>query len=90
VFLYNDLPWIPYHNTSIGLETYGFCAGLTATGENTLLEMVQQLKNLSDADFLRKMRMLKVRLIDCIYGNVLVHAAGCEVLFHLRWSGEPD
>jgi len=59
VFLYNDLPWIPYQNTSIGLETYGFCAGLTAAGENTLVEMVQQLKKLSDAEFLRKMSMLK-------------------------------
>lgn len=67
VFLYSDLPWIPYMNSNISIETFGsicytcrlinvmsvgFFAGMT-TSENTLQEMVSKLSNVTDLEYIR-------------------------------------
>ncbi len=58
VFLYSDLPWIPYMGSNISVETYGFSAGLTAS-ENGLRDMVHALKNLTAEEYGRKLANLK-------------------------------
>ncbi len=58
VWLYNDLSWAPYQGSNISIETYGFSAGLTAT-ENTVADMVHQLKNITAEQYSRKMAALK-------------------------------
>lgn len=57
VFLYNDVPWIPYRGTIYDVEQYGFVAGLT-TKENTLPQLVHQLKNMSDVEYQAKLTKL--------------------------------
>jgi hypothetical protein len=61
VFLYTDLPWIPYQNSSISVETYGFSAGLTSS-ENTLVSMVQQLRRVTNEELMQKLQILKASL----------------------------
>ncbi len=57
VFLYNDIPWIPYLGSNYSIETYGFVAGLTAT-ENTLVELVSNLSTLTSETYRSKLDKL--------------------------------
>jgi hypothetical protein len=57
VFLYNDLHWIPYFGSNISIETYGFMGGLTAS-ENTLIDLVHQLHNMTSEEYEAKLHRL--------------------------------
>eukprot|EP01036_Dinobryon_divergens_P022690 gene22690-30972_t len=70
VFLYTDLPWIPYQNSSISVETYGFSAGLTSS-ENTLVSMVQQLRKVTDKELMHKLQILKEVRFYFTYAGVV-------------------
>jgi hypothetical protein len=78
VFLYNDLPWIPYQNTSISVETYGFSAGWTSA-ENTLLEMLYKLKNMTTIEYNNKIEILKNIRFYFTYPGVIKQL---EMFFH--------
>lgn len=56
VFLYNDYAWIP--SVGIDIESYGFIARVNGTNVNTVPDMIQKIKNLSDADYQRKLQHL--------------------------------
>jgi hypothetical protein len=58
VFLYDDIGWIPYLNSTISIEKYGFSAGLTKT-QNTLPQLVHALNNVTQEEFEQKMENLK-------------------------------
>ena len=46
VFLWDDLPWIPYAGTNLSAEIIGLSAGLRATG-NSMREMVESVANMT-------------------------------------------
>lgn len=55
VFLYDDVPWIPYLGSNISIETYGFMAGLNATVASLQLPaLIHKLENTSDAEYRAK------------------------------------
>jgi hypothetical protein len=62
VFMYNDLPWIPYMGTNLSVETYGFSSGLTAQ-ENNVVAMVRNLSMLTMHDY----KILQGKLEDVRY-----------------------
>eukprot|EP01039_Chlorochromonas_danica_P004126 gene4126-4525_t len=57
VFLYNDIPWIPYQGTKFSVEYYGYVAGLTSK-ENTLISLVKNISELSEEDYQVKLSHL--------------------------------
>ncbi len=61
IFIYTDVPWIPYAGTEIGIETFGFVAHRNhETGANNLTELVHTLKNLTVFEYEKKIKHLKV------------------------------
>jgi hypothetical protein len=46
-FLYDDVPWIPYMNSSISIDYYGFQAGLNDT-THTLSQLIHRFKSTTD------------------------------------------
>ena len=56
VFLYDDIPWIPYNGTNISCETFGYQGGLHA--QETLHELVWRLGNETDSGYQKKLQKL--------------------------------
>lgn len=50
VFLYDDVPWIPYFGSNISIETYGFVGGYQSA-EHDLVAMVKQLHDLTPSQY---------------------------------------
>lgn len=58
VLMYDDTPWIPYRNTSISVEVFGFIAGLRGS-DDTIEIMIQKIQSQSQEDFHRHLKSLK-------------------------------
>lgn len=58
IFLYDDVPWIPYHRTNISVETFGFAARKSEDGANTLRTTLEAVKNLTDLEYRQKLQNL--------------------------------
>lgn len=54
VFLYDDMPWIPYPGTNISVETFGFAAALMHD-KNTIPQMVYNIKNMTEVEYQRRL-----------------------------------
>jgi hypothetical protein len=59
VFIYDDVAWLPYQNTSISIEKYGFFAGLN-NPINSLAKVVFDMKSLSTNEYDLKLKNLEI------------------------------
>lgn len=57
-FLYDDVAWIPYQGTNLSVETFGFYSGLN-DAVRSLPNLVQQIKNLTDDQYSKKLALLQ-------------------------------
>lgn len=94
VFLYNDIPWIPYQGSEFSIETYGYVAGLTGS-ENTLVELVQNLSKLTADEYAAKLyRLSEVRHAFTYHGilheiDMFLREPFGETGGHLRCTQHP-
>ena len=67
VFLWDDVPWIPYHGTNLSVEHFGFQRGLKpikgADREISLESLVDEMHSMTEQQYKHKM----VRLHDARY-----------------------
>ena len=62
VFLYDDVPWIPYPRTNISAETFGLVGRKSSDGVDTLALAMEKMKNMTDAEYKQKLQhLLSVR-----------------------------
>jgi hypothetical protein len=54
IFLYNDLPWIPYEGSNLSVSAYGFSAGLTHHS-NELPALIHTLHNMTRQSYQEKL-----------------------------------
>jgi hypothetical protein len=54
VFLYTDLPWIPYQGSNISIETYGFISDSNGIGS-----LVGKISKTSQQDYEQKLEQVK-------------------------------
>ena len=54
VYLYDDVPWLPYQNTPIALSTFGYMGQM-----NHLDELFQQLLQVNSSEVAEKMLQLQ-------------------------------
>jgi hypothetical protein len=54
-FLYDDIPWIPYQGSELSVETFGF-----SSHTNNIKDTVQLLKNMTDAEYDRRISVMKL------------------------------
>jgi hypothetical protein len=60
VFVYDDLPWIPYDGSNISVGLYGFSGGLNAVRNHTLLkETVWAIGNMTEEGYQKKLQALR-------------------------------
>jgi hypothetical protein len=60
VFLYDDVPWIPYEGSDIDVHTFGFAGGLVPYGNHTIIDKtIEKISKLSRAEYQQKMEALK-------------------------------
>jgi hypothetical protein len=57
VFMFDDMPWLPYARTNISAETFGFVARVSGDG-NTLPETLSALHNTTDVEYRHKLANL--------------------------------
>lgn len=57
MFLYDDVPWIPYNGTNSSVETFGFVGGLHHP-EHDLVNLVSSLRNITEHGYKNKLRHL--------------------------------
>ena len=58
IFLYNDLPWIPYQGTNLSAEHFGFIGRYTSTG-TTIPKIITAAMNLTDEQYQEKLNALQ-------------------------------
>ena len=58
VFLYDDVPWIPYAGTNISAETFGLVGRKSEDGVDTLEKVLVDIKNMSDHEYRQKLEHL--------------------------------
>lgn len=58
VFLYDDVPWIPYHDTNISAETFGLVAQKSNDGADTLSVAMHAIKSMPDVEYRAKLQHL--------------------------------
>lgn len=58
VFLYDDVPWIPYQGTNISAETFGLVGRKSEDGVNTLRKLLQDVKDMTDVEYRQKLQHL--------------------------------
>ena len=58
VFLYDDVPWIPYYSTNISAETFGLIARKSEDGVNTLAVALKSMKEMTNNEYKSKMEHL--------------------------------
>lgn len=56
IFIYDDIPWVPYLGTNISVETFGFLVGNATQG---LVDIVHRLKNLTEEEYQSKLTALR-------------------------------
>jgi hypothetical protein len=80
VFLWDDVPWIPYHGTNLSIEHFGFQRGLhtrkvsTPDGgekELTLEGVVQEMADMTEHEYKRKLARLHDARWHFTYPGVL-------------------
>ena len=59
VFLYDDVPWIPYEGTNISASTFGLVARKSNDGADTLAAMMDRIRNMSDTEYRQKLQHLQ-------------------------------
>ena len=60
VFIYDDLPWIPYSGSNASITTYGFVARLSHDNSvNTIPDVVAAMKALTPQAYQEKLRKLE-------------------------------
>jgi len=57
IFLYDDLPWIPYVGTNLSVENFGFSAGLSDE-KKSLVMLADSIKNLTEVEFAHKVQLV--------------------------------
>ena len=58
IYLYNDIPWVPYLGTKISIESYGFIAQSTLR-ENNIVEMIHGLANMTQEEYEHKVSAVR-------------------------------
>ena len=58
VFLYDDVPWIPFQNTNISATTFGLVGQRSESGQNTLADVMHSIKNMTDVEYRAKLKQL--------------------------------
>ncbi len=58
IFIYDDIPWIPYLGTEIGVNNFGLI-GIHNPKHDNLSEIVYKIANMSDIEFSHKMYIVK-------------------------------
>ena len=82
VFLYDDFAWIPYMGTNLSVEHFGFYGG--RWNKTTLLhEVVWEMKNLTDAQYAKKMAALRDARWHYTYPGVMHQI---EMLLQVNYS----
>ena len=60
VFLYDDIPWIPYDGTNISAQTYGFTGGIRASGIHTdIRTTIITIANITEVEYQQKIQALR-------------------------------
>lgn len=62
IFLYDDVPWIPYLTSPrLDINLYGFAAGLNATREEDRIPaLLKKLKATTEEEYMQKHRKVQV------------------------------
>jgi len=68
--IHDDIPWVAYHDTKFSVKEYGFLSGLTDPN-NTIENMVHQMKSLTDEQFTKKIDILTEAREHFTYTGVL-------------------
>ncbi len=58
IFLYDDLPWVPYNGTLFSVENFGFLGGLNHP-EHDITKILQDIKSMPDKIYHQKLHYLK-------------------------------
>ena len=60
IWIYTDIPWIPYSGTDLDIRTYGFVAHRdSVTGANNFTELVSVIANLSLREYTQKLNKVR-------------------------------
>lgn len=60
VWVYDDIPWIPYEGTNISVLTYGFAGGINEYNNHTKLsKTIYAIGNLTSIEYTSKLLQLK-------------------------------
>jgi len=70
VFLWDDVPWIPYAGTNLSADSIGFSAGLRVPG-HPLREMVEKVRNMTAEQEAEKMKRLREARPHFTFAGVL-------------------
>jgi hypothetical protein len=54
VYLYDDVPWLPYEGTNISLSTFGYSGRM-----GNLMQLAKQLKSVDEKEYQEKLRRVK-------------------------------
>lgn len=60
VFLFDDVPWIPYEGTNISATTFGLVAQRSADGKSTLADAMKAMKDMSAGEYRKKLQQLHI------------------------------
>jgi hypothetical protein len=60
VFMYDDIPWVPYNGTEIAAETFGFVCGLSVpSGEHSIRGVMGAMRSLGTEAYAQKLQALQ-------------------------------
>jgi len=74
VYLWNDIPWVPYAGSDVSVEAIGFSSaigGRTSSGKQPLEVLVAELKALSDMEYTAKLQKLRQARRYYTYDGIL-------------------
>jgi hypothetical protein len=58
LFVYDDVPWIPYPNSNISIETFGFAVRYSEDGVDTCNKTMYALKTMTDHEYRQRLQHL--------------------------------
>ncbi|KAJ1440256.1 hypothetical protein B484DRAFT_153623 [Ochromonadaceae sp. CCMP2298] len=62
VFIYDDMPWIPFMSTNLSLETFGFVMRKSNDGQENLEQVLSAIKNTTEPEYREKLvHLLSIR-----------------------------
>jgi hypothetical protein len=85
VFLWDDVPWIPYEGTSLGADSLGLSAGLSHPGR-PMYDLVSRAASMPEAEFQAKLAAVRGAREHFTFAGVLKQI---ELLLANPFSEEP-